>query len=80
MNDRCRTFTARCTLDHGHSGPHKADAFTFAGLTTERDILRASLNEAVGLLRDAADVINLPWHDKRRAFLSRLDAGKAGAR
>jgi len=38
-------------------------------------VLRAALVEAVGLLRDASDVINLPWHDKRRRFLATLDGG-----
>ena len=40
----------------------------------ERDALQARLDEAVELLREASDVINLPWHDARRAFLSRINA------
>ena len=36
--------------------------------------LQARLDEAVELLREASDVINLPWHDARRAFLSRINA------
>jgi hypothetical protein len=38
-------------------------------LEYEIDRLRAKLDEAIALLRDASDVINLSWHDRRRAFL-----------
>jgi len=44
-------------------------------LETDVRLLRAALEEAVGLLRDASDVINLQWHDKRRRFLATLDEG-----
>ena len=47
---------------------------TTPDLAAERDALQARLDEAVELLREASDVINLPWHDARRAFLSRINA------
>ena len=46
----------------------------FYKASIERNALQARLDEAVELLREASDVINLPWHDARRAFLSRINA------
>lgn len=44
---------------------------------TQQIAYRSLLDEAVQLLRDASEVINLPWHDSRRAFLARIDASVA---